>query len=145
MERFIEFVLRHWALSAAFVLILVALVFHEFARRRYGVPEVGPLQATALMSHDDAVVLDVREDREVAAGMLPNAVHIPLGQLEQRLDELERYRDRKLLVYCRSGHRSQRAAARLRKAGFEEVYNLEGGILAWESASLPVSRGRKRK
>ncbi len=145
MERFLEFVLRHWALSAAFVLILVALVVHEFTRRRYGVPEVGPLQATALMSHDDAVVLDVREDREVAAGMLPNALHIPLGQLEQRLDELEPYRGRKLLVYCRSGHRSQRAAARLRKAGFEDVYNLEGGILAWENANLPVSRGRKRK
>ncbi|RMG31097.1 MAG: rhodanese-like domain-containing protein [Gammaproteobacteria bacterium] len=145
MDRFLEFTFRHWALSSTFVLLLAAFLVNEFRLRRFGVPGIGPLQATALMSHEDALVLDVREDREVAQGRLPHAVHIPLGELGRRIGELEPYRGRKIVVYCRSGHRSQRAAMQLRRHGFESVYNLDGGILAWEQANLPVTRGRKRK
>ncbi len=74
-------------------------------------------------------VLDVREDSEVARGIIPGAHHIPLGQLPQRSQELPR--DRPIVVNCHHGGRSGRATIWLRQNGFENVMNLTGGIDAW--------------
>jgi len=93
-----------------------------------------------LMSHEDAVVLDVREDGEYRQGHIADAVHIPLSQLERRIDELKKYQGRPLVLCCRSGNRSGAAARLLRKHGFEAVKNLAGGMLAWENAQLPIVR-----
>jgi rhodanese-related sulfurtransferase len=72
-------------------------------------------------------LLDVREANEVAeSGMLPNAVHIPLGELRDRLAELPH--DRKILVYCQKGLRGYLAACALKGSGFDGVANLRGGI-----------------
>ncbi|WJW75547.1 rhodanese-like domain-containing protein [Thiohalobacter sp. IOR34] len=140
MQQFIEFITNHWMLSTALVVILVLLVQEEISRRRFGIPQLGPLAATQLMSHEDAIPVDVREDEEYRKGHIAHALHIPLGQLDQRLAELEKYRDRPLLLVCRSGSRSNRAGSLLRKAGFESIYNLAGGIMAWENANLPITR-----
>ena len=104
-----------------------------------GVAQADTLEATRLIN-EDALVLDVREDSEFAAGHLPRARHIPLGQLPNRLKEIEKYRDKPILVTCRSGQRSLRAARLLKKQGFEKVFNQAGGILAWEQANLPVEK-----
>lgn len=110
--------------------------------RGRGAAGVTPAQATQLINREDAVVIDVRESGEFAAGHIPNARHIPLGELPKRLPELEKLRDRPFIVNCQSGARSANACNVLRKAGFEKVNNLEGGIMAWQEASLPI---KKRK
>jgi rhodanese-related sulfurtransferase len=66
--------------------------------------------------------------------------HIPLGQLAKRMAELEKYKDKPIVVACRSGHRSASACRTLKKHGFEQAHNLSGGIIAWEQASLPVTQ-----
>lgn len=104
-----------------------------------GVDEADTLKATRLYN-DDALVLDVREDKEFAAGHIPKAKHIPLGQLANRIKELEKFKGKPVLVTCRSGQRSARACGMLKKAGFETVYNQAGGIIAWERANLPVTK-----
>jgi rhodanese-related sulfurtransferase len=86
--------------------------------------------ATAVGS--DGQLIDVREPDEVAAGTLPGAVNIPLGDLENRLGELDR--SRPLVLLCRSGGRSTIAAELVTTAGFEDVVNLVGGMLAFENA-----------
>ncbi|MBK6766555.1 MAG: molybdopterin-synthase adenylyltransferase MoeB [bacterium] len=86
------------------------------------------------------VVLDVRNIEELGIARLGEDIHIPLAELEFRLDELLPYKDRDLVISCRSGVRSARAWQQLRAAGFERIYNLEGGILAWADhidSSLP--------
>lgn len=83
-------------------------------------------------------VLDVREPDEVAAGMIPGAVHIPLGQVAARAGELAT--DRAWLVVCRSGKRSTEGARLLALAGLSDVASLAGGMLAWEAAGAPISR-----
>lgn len=105
-----------------------------------GIKEVGVLEATQMINHRDAVVVDVREDKEWATGHIPHARHIPLGQLSGRLKELEKFKKKPIVVGCRSGHRSASACATLKKNGFEEVYNLKGGIIAWEQAMMPVEK-----
>ena len=141
MPQFLEFVINHWILWTAFFVLLGLLLGGEIQRRRFGIPQLGPNQAIQVLNRDKAVLLDVREDKELAdSGRIPNARHIPLSQLESRLGELKAPRDAPVVAYCRSGSRSNKAATQLRKAGFEQVYNLAGGILAWENANLPVNK-----
>lgn len=86
---------------------------------------------------DDAVLLDVREPDEWAAGHAPNAVHIPLGDVPARLDELPEP-DATLPVICRSGGRSSRAVQWLLAQGFE-VVNVDGGMRAWAGAGKAMT------
>lgn len=104
-----------------------------------GNDRVSPLQATLLLNRDDALVIDVREANEWTGGHIPNARHIPLGQLEKRLGEIEKFKTRPLIVSCQSGNRSSSACAKLKKHGFEKVFNLAGGIGAWREAGLPMT------
>lgn len=146
MSQFIEFFFNHWELFLALFVTLGMLVYTSFSDRLRGYQTVVPQAAVQLINHQDALLLDVREDSEYASGAIPNSLHIPLGKLRGRLDELDGYKNRAVVIGCRSGHRSGTACGMLRKQGFEKVYNLRGGILAWENASLPISRGgRKRK
>ena len=96
-------------------------------------------EATTLINREDGIVLDVREANEWSAGHIPNARHIALGQLAGRLSELDKFKGKPLVVCCASGNRSSSACGALRKAGFERVYNLAGGIGAWSEAGLPVT------
>jgi rhodanese-related sulfurtransferase len=145
MQQFGEFFINHWDLFLALFVTLGMLAYTAFGARLRGYTEVPPLEAVQLINHEDAVLVDVREDSEYATGHVQDSIHIPLGKFAGRMNELESYKARPVVVGCRSGHRSARACAMLRKQGFERVYNLRGGILAWESASLPVSKGGKRK
>lgn len=80
---------------------------------------------------EDLVLLDVRQPEEHAEQHIPNSILIPLGELPARLDEIEQYRDRELIVYCRSGNRSGQACMFLSMQGFTNPVNLEGGMLQW--------------
>ena len=100
--------------------------------------EVDPAGAVQLINHDNALILDVREDNEFVSGHIPNAKHIPLGQLSNGLLTLEKFKDQTIVVNCRSGSRSSSACGILRKQGFTKVYNLAGGILAWQQAQMPT-------
>jgi rhodanese-related sulfurtransferase len=92
----------------------------------------------ALRDNPDVVLIDVREQEEYDAGHIPGVKLIPLGQLQQRLAEIPT--DKTVVVTCRSGNRSGQGAVLLRQSGFSRVHNMDGGILAWEAAGLPVER-----
>ena len=140
MERLPEFAVRHWDLFLALVIILAFLFNTLFGARLRGYRQVGAAEATGLISHQEALVLDVREDREYRDGHIQASRHVPLRDLRERLTELEGYKGRPVLAYCRSGQRSARACAVLRKHGFEQVFNLGGGIIAWQNANLPLTK-----
>lgn len=77
------------------------------------------------------LLIDVREDDEWQAGHIDGAIHIPRGQLEQRIQSRAPQKDQKIVVYCRSGYRSELAAQTLKTMGYNNVYSLEGGIKAF--------------
>ncbi|MDD5177405.1 MAG: rhodanese-like domain-containing protein [Sterolibacterium sp.] len=104
-----------------------------------GANRVSPLQATLLLNRDDALVIDVREAAEWAAGHIPNSRHIALGQLEKHLGEIEKFKTRPLIISCQTGNRSSSACSKLTKHGFEKVFNLAGGVAAWREAGLPMT------
>lgn len=88
----------------------------------------------------DHVLVDVRTDAEWASGHAPKAMHIPLGDIARRMQEIPG--DKPVVVVCASGNRSAMAASALAKRGFAPVYNFSGGMGAWRSAGLPVKSGR---
>ncbi len=142
MDRLPEFATNHWELFLALAVTAAMLAHNLFGARLRGYSAIGPAEATRLINHEEAVVLDVREDNEYLGGHIVNARHIPLGRLGSRLKELDALRDRPIVAVCRSGHRSANACVTLRKNGFERVYNLSGGVMAWSNANLPLSRKR---
>ena len=135
----IQFLQDNWMLVALALISGVMLAWSFVGGSLSGVEQADTLKATRLFN-DDALVLDVREDKEYAAGHIPKAKHIPLGQLQSRLNEFDKHKNKPVLVTCRSGNRSAHACRILKKAGFETVYNQAGGILAWERANLPVTQ-----
>lgn len=138
MNEYMAFAQNHSLLVMGFVGVLGLIIWTEFNRMTRKYKQVDVTQAVKLMNHDDSMVLDVREDGEVREGKIQGAKHIPLGQLNNRIAELEKSKDKPILVYCRSGNRSSHACATLTKHGFANVTNLAGGFAAWQSANLPV-------
>ncbi|QTC42764.1 rhodanese-like domain-containing protein [Bacillus sp. V3] len=91
--------------------------------------ELSTKEVQELLKNDEPNIIDVREEDEVAAGMIPDAKHIPLGSIESRMDELDKSKE--YIMVCRSGGRSGRAAQILENQGFK-VINMTGGMMAWE-------------
>lgn len=106
---------------------------------------VGPAEATQLINREDAHILDVREASEYAAGHLPEAKNIPTSVLAGRIGELDKFKDKPIIVCCASGMRSNKACGELKKQGFEKLYNLTGGVDAWVGAGYPIKKGAKSK
>ena len=103
--------------------------------------ELGAHEAVRLINRSDALVLDVRDTGDYAAGHVTGARHIPESQLADRIKELEKYRSRPIIVSCRTGSRAPAVAGMLRKRGFAEAFALRGGVAAWQQASLPLEKG----
>jgi len=133
-----KFVYENWMLIAVAFVSGAMLVWPLVQRRLSPMKPIGTLGATHLINTRDAMILDVREPKEYESGRLPNAVHIPLSQLDSRAAELSKHVSRPVVAYCASGNRSRMAGAALAKAGFAETYTLSGGFRAWKDAGLPV-------
>jgi rhodanese-related sulfurtransferase len=128
-------------------LLLIAVAFASGAmliwplvRRGSGGPWVSTLQATHMINRDDALVIDVRDAAEYAKGHILGARSAPLADLERKLPELAKFKTRPVIVNCDSGNRSTNAIGILRRNGFANVYNLAGGLSAWQQAGLPVEK-----
>jgi rhodanese-related sulfurtransferase len=117
-----------------------AMLLWPYVRRTSGGPWVSTLQATLMMNNEDGQIIDVRDESEFAQGHVLNARNIPLGQLEKRIGELSKYKDKPVIVQCESGNRSGAALEVLKKGGFTKAFNLHGGIAAWRQAGLPLEK-----
>lgn len=137
-----EFLQQNWYWAALAAATGSWLLF-DLVRSQGDKSLLSPVEATLLINREDAIVVDVRDQGEYAQGHIPNARHLPLADLERRSGELEKFKDRPLILCCASGARSASAVAQLKKAGFGKIYNLRGGLMEWEKAGQPISRRRK--
>lgn len=143
MEQYLEFIGNHPWMFAALAGTVGLIIYIEYERLTAPFKVISPVEATRLQNDDDAVVIDVREDAEFKRGHVINAVHMPLGQLEKRVNEIVKHKDRPVIAVCESGMRSQRACKSLHKHGFTKLNNLGGGMGAWAKANMPVSTKAK--
>jgi rhodanese-related sulfurtransferase len=94
--------------------------------------------AASVQDRDDVILIDVREQSEYDAGHIPGITLVPMSEIQNRLDEIPT--DKEVIVTCRSGNRSSQVTDFLRKNGFDNVHNMQGGIIAWEQAGYPVEQ-----
>jgi rhodanese-related sulfurtransferase len=112
-----------------------ALLWPNLQRRG---DKVSLLQATQLINQGKSLILDVREPAQFAAGHLAGARNIPLKELPNRVGELDKFKAKSVITVCQTGMQSAKAALQLKKAGFNEVFSLDGGVAAWQAQSLPL-------
>ena len=133
---------RHPILLLALAGLTLAIVFNELASLLRGVKGVGPAALTALINRDNALVVDLRPQADFEKGHIPGARNVQMSQFDPENKQLAAARSLPVVLVCKAGQTSSGAAARLRKAGFERVYVLDGGIGAWQQADLPLAKGR---
>lgn len=135
MMEFFTFISNHPFLVGAFLVLLVLFIRNEMNR---GGASVSAQELVNMVNNDDAVVLDVRDKAEFDQGHIVDAMNIPFANLEARLDELKKFKDKPLVVACKMGQHAGSAGTVLRKNGFENVSRLQGGIAEWRGQNLPV-------
>jgi rhodanese-related sulfurtransferase len=142
MDQLIPFISEHPILVGGFAFVAVLLI-QDIITNGFGKTSVDPKGATDLINNEDALVIDVRPEADFNKGHILNSLNVPLSRVSEQLEKLKKHQDRTIIVSCNSGGQSASACSTLRKAGFEKVFNLKGGILAWQSDNRPISRKKK--
>ena len=140
--RLLAFAAEHQLLVLAFFGLAAALVYTEVARLFSGFKAVAPAQLTALINRQDALLVDVSPAADFEKGHIAGAKNVQLSAFDADNKILAKVRDLPVVVACRSGNASTAAARKLAKAGFKQVYWLDGGVAAWQQANLPLVKGR---
>jgi rhodanese-related sulfurtransferase len=141
MEQLSEFILNNLLLFAALFVVMVMLIKSELDHQANRGSFLSPSMATRLMNnHSDALILDIRTAADYKSGHIKGAKNIPLSDFATSVEDLTGDKSKPVLVYCNSGNTVTRAIKLLKKAGFETVNNLEGGIAAWKEANMPLSK-----
>jgi len=137
MEKFLQFVSQQWLLVTALTATAVALAWLE--QRRAG-RALDPHALTALINSQSVALIDLRDKAEFDAGHIVGATHLSYAQWQAQGDatELDKYRDRPLVLVCKMGHQSSAVAKRLSAQGEQPVYRLNGGVMAWQHAQMPL-------
>jgi rhodanese-related sulfurtransferase len=135
MDQLFEFIGNHPYLIGAFVVLLALFIRNETQR---GGRSVNVQELVGLVNKEDALVLDLRDQKEFAAGHIVDSVNIPYSALESRMSELEEFKDRPIVLACKMGQHAGSAGTALRKHGFPNVSRLRGGIAEWRNQNLPV-------
>jgi rhodanese-related sulfurtransferase len=144
LRKLPEFIGNHTALAALFVIMLVALVATQIMELFSKTKELSPAGLTGLINRDNPLLIDLSSLADFEKMHVPGARHVAMSQFDPEKKELAKAKDLPVVVMDKDGHgNSVKAAQRLVKAGFEKVYTLGGGVLAWHAAQLPVAKGNK--
>jgi len=135
-----EFISQNLVLVALFLASGTMLIMPSFTKLFSGAKEIGTLEATRLMNDGHALVLDIRDNAEFNAGRVPKSKNIPLADLDKRIDEIAKFKGKPVIIACKTGTRSAAALRTLKQQGFSDLYQLQGGVTAWQQASLPLEK-----
>jgi len=139
MGQLSEFIGNHLVLSILFLIILSLLIQNLLTGFKQGGSSVEASEATRLMNRENAIMLDIRNTAEFSDGHIINATNIPFSEFDNRTADLEKLRDKPIIICCKTGTSASLAVTALNKLGFEKIYRLKGGIEGWKHASLPLA------
>ena len=135
MDRLFEFVVNHYILVSLFVAFLVAILILESRR---GGAKISAQGAVNLINKDEAVVVDIRDRKEFGEGRITGSINIPLNSMKSRMNELNKFKDKQIIVADKMGQHSAMAVKQLNAEGFSNVSRLNGGIADWKASNLPL-------
>ena len=142
LAELIAFAGRHPYLSLGLAALTVAILGNELAGLFRGYKGIRPAGLTALVNRDNALVVDLRPIADFEKGHIPGSKNVQMSQFDPEAKQLATARALPVVLVCKAGQVAGGAAKRLRKAGFEKVFVLDGGIGAWQQAGLPLAKGR---
>jgi rhodanese-related sulfurtransferase len=135
MALFLEFLTQQWILVAALSSVVIMLFMHE--TRKSG-PSLSPQKAINMVNAEQGVFLDLRDAADYKQGHIVDAVHIPSARLAERMAELEKYRNKPIILVCKMGQQASAAGKQLKANNFEQVYKMTGGMMEWSNLQLPT-------
>lgn len=134
MAQFIEFLINHWILSGLWLALVITLLYYLNAK---AADALSPHQTTLLVNREHGVILDIRDKKAFDDGHIVDAINIPSAKLKDRLVELDKFKEKPLVVVCQMGHQSGDAVKTLEENGFSSVSRMKGGMAEWQAQSLP--------
>ena len=141
-DQLLAFAGRHMLLAMALVGLTLAILWNEISRLFRGYKALRPAALTALINREDALVVDLSPVVDFEKGHIPGSRNVQPSQFDPESKQLANAKALPVVAVCRTGQASASAAKRLKRAGFEHVYWLDGGIAAWQQADLPLVKGR---
>lgn len=132
---FFEFLSQQWMLVGALMVAAGLLWMHE--SRKSG-QSLTPRQAITLVNGEDGVFLDLRDSSEFGSGHIANAINIPASKLDGRVAELEKYREKPIVLVCKMGQQAGAVGKQLQSRGFSRIYRMSGGMMEWAQLQLPL-------
>ena len=138
-NEYVKFALEHWELCLAFVVVLSYWIISE-VQEMMGSHGISASHVVSLMNHDDAIVIDIRDTELFKKGHILGAQSYPEKIILEKLDELKKYHDKKVILVDSNGQHSNRLLHKMIAHGFKEVFFLKNGMQAWTSEKLPIKR-----
>ena len=140
MSELLDFMLRHWELSLATLIVLTLIIVVEIRERINGVLHASAHEAVRLINKENGMIVDVRDVKLFQQGHILDAQSIPFAQLPTQFAKLVKQKEKPIILVCMTGNQSLQAAKLLRHHGFKRVYSLKGGMGAWRVAGLPMAK-----
>ena len=139
MDRLLEFAVNHPELVGPFFVLVFLFIVLETRR---GGKTVSTHQLTHLVNKEGALILDVRDSKEFREGHITDARNVPFSTLKESLVQLDKYKDKPVVIVCKMGQHAGAAGRILHENGFKDVRRLSGGLTTWTSEGLPLVKGK---
>jgi rhodanese-related sulfurtransferase len=143
MDQIGQFILNHWELWLALIVILLFIFINELLSQKKRAKELSPAAVVELINHSDAVVIDLRDQETFRGGHIIDAICASADDFHQ--NKMDKYKTKPLVLVCARGLQSSALATKLRTQGFTQPMVLSGGLTAWQTASLPLIKGKNSK
>lgn len=140
MDQFGQFIINHWGLWLAFVVILLLIFLNERMNQKKKAKALTPAGAVDAMNHEGAIIVDLRDEDTFRNGHILGAKRAAAEDFHQA--RMDKYKAKPIILVCARGLQSEALAAKLRVQGFEQPMTLAGGMAAWEAANLPTVKGK---
>lgn len=141
MEQISQFIIHHWALCFALIGIICLILINEWYTKTISPESLSPQMVVEKINHEDAVIIDLREQDAFSEGHIINAIRAAANDFDQ--PKMEKYKEKPLVLVCSRGIQAQALANQLKSKGFTSPMVLSGGISAWQAAGLPLVKGNK--
>jgi len=144
LEEILQFTAHHWVLCSALVLTL-ALLYWEETKNKVGGLRLSLSDATNLINHQHAILIDLRDATAFDSGHIVNALNFPQTDIMNSLEKLKKYQNKPIILVDNAGQQANAMANKLLNQGFSKTYCLAGGLRTWLSAGLPLAKGGNKK
>ena len=142
MKQLLQFIQNHWALSSAFGVVLILIIFEEFKKNLGGLPKISTRETTMFLNHKHGIVIDSRDIDTFAQGHIIGSLNILPKDIEHHDKKITAHKNNPIIIISNNDTNAATVGNKLKQQGCTKIYILDGGIEAWQSAQLPLTKNK---